>query len=151
MAYAIGMPAHIMVKILQPAFYATSRPGFVLKVSIAAVITNLVLSLSLMPVFGHVGLALATSISGFVAALSLALRLTADGHMGLPAPMILVRIGAATLVMLGALGLGGRWLGTWFESVPAIGHLALLVVAGGVVYLVTAFVLRAVPAQLLRR
>ena len=151
MAYAIGMPAHIMVKILQPAFYATSRPGFVLKVSIAAVITNLVLSLSLMPVFGHVGLALATSISGIVAAAALAVRLTSDGHMGCPAPMILVRIGTATLVMLGVLVLGRGWLETSFESLPVIGHLAVLVGAGGAVYLAMAFGLRAVPTQLLRR
>jgi putative peptidoglycan lipid II flippase len=151
MAYAVGMPAHIMVKILQPAFYATARPGFVLKVSIAAVITNLVLSLSLMPVFGHVGLALATSISGIVAAASLAIRLTFDGHMGLPSPMILARIGAATLVMLGVLVVGRGWLETWFEIMPAIGHLAVLVIVGGGVYLGMAFVLRAVPTQLLRR
>ena len=44
-AYAAGMPAHILVKILQPAFYATGRPGFVLGVSIAAVAVNVALSL----------------------------------------------------------------------------------------------------------
>ncbi|NBR01905.1 MAG: murein biosynthesis integral membrane protein MurJ [Alphaproteobacteria bacterium] len=146
-AYAIGMPAHIMVKILQPAFYATARPGYVLKVSIVAVITNLSLSLSLMPVLGHVGLALATSLSGMVAAGALTVRLLRDGHMGVPAPMVIARICGATMVMLAVLLLARGWIATW----PAIGLLATLVAAGGAAYLAVAFMLRAVPRQLLRR
>jgi putative peptidoglycan lipid II flippase len=150
-AYAIGMPAHIMVKILQPAFYATARPGFVLKVSIAAVITNLALSLSLMPVLGHVGLALATSISGMVAAGALLVRLARDGHMGLPAPMVIARIGGATLVMLAVLLAARAWFAASLSGLPAVVLLGVLVVAGGGAYLAAAFVLRAVPQQLLRR
>lgn len=151
MAYAIGMPAHIMVKILQPAFYATARPGFVLKVSIAAVITNLALSLSLMPVLGHVGLALATSISGIVAAGALAARLARDGQMGIPAPMVLARICGATLVMLAVLLVFRAWFVSLFFAVPAVILLGVLVTAGGGAYLAVAFALRAVPQQLLRR
>ncbi|MGB2158685.1 MAG: murein biosynthesis integral membrane protein MurJ [Candidatus Puniceispirillaceae bacterium] len=147
MAYAIGMPAHIVVKILQPSFYATGRPGYVLKVSIATVITNLVLSLSLMPVLGHVGLALATSISGMVAAGALMVRLRGDGHMGLPAPMIIARICCATMVMLVVLLV----IRTWISALPAVALLAVLVAAGGGAYLAVAFALRAVPRQLLRR
>jgi putative peptidoglycan lipid II flippase len=150
-AYAIGMPAHIMVKILQPAFYATARPGFVLKVSIVAVITNLALSLSLMPVLGHVGLALATSISGMVAAGALLVRLARDGHMGLPAPMVIARIGVATLVMLAVLLATRAWFAASISGLPAVVLLGVLVVAGGGAYLAAAFVLRAVPQQLLRR
>ncbi|MEC8643161.1 MAG: murein biosynthesis integral membrane protein MurJ [Pseudomonadota bacterium] len=146
-AYAIGMPAHIMVKILQPAFYATARAGFVLKASIVTVITNLALSLSLMPVLGHVGLALATSISGMVAAGALMTRLMRDGHMGLPAPMMIARICGATLAMLAVLLLASSWFATW----PAIGLLVALVAAGGGVYLGVAAALHAVPRQLLRR
>ena len=151
MAYAIGMPAHILVKILQPAFYATARPGFVLKVSIAAVITNLALSLALMPVLGHVGLALATSVSGMVAAGALMVTLARDGHMGFPAPMVIARIGGATLVMLAVLLVASAWLGSSFPGLPAVGVLAVLVVAGGGTYFAVAFVLRAIPRQLFRR
>jgi putative peptidoglycan lipid II flippase len=151
MAYAIGMPAHILVKILQPAFYATAQPGFVLKVSIVAVITNLALSLSLMPVLGHVGLALATSISGIVAAGALLARLARDGHMGFPAAMVIARICGATLVMLAVLLVASAWLASSYPALPAVAHLAVLVGAGGGAYLFVAFALRAVPRQLLRR
>ena len=33
-AYAIGLPGFVLVKILQPAFYAAGQPGTVLKISI---------------------------------------------------------------------------------------------------------------------
>ena len=147
MAYAIGMPAHILVKILQPAFYATARPGFVLKISLLAVTTNLALSLSLMPVLGHVGLALATSISGMVAAGALMTRLVRDGHMRLPAGAMLVRISGATLAMLVVLLAVRSWCADW----PAVTRLAVLVAGGGGAYLAMAVALRAVPPQLLRR
>ena len=145
-AYAAGMPAHIMVKILQPAFYATGRPGFVLRVSIAAVAVNVALSLSLMPVLGHVGLAAATSVSGFVAAAALLIRLARDGRLELPAAVSFLRIGLATMVMLLVLYLGLSVL----PSLPAAALLALLVAAGGSAYLAAALALRAIPRQLLK-
>ena len=145
-AYAAGMPAHIMVKILQPAFYATGRPGFVLKVSIAAVAVNVALSLLLMPVLGHVGLAAATSASGFVAAAALLVRLARDGRLELPSAASLLRVGLATLVMLTTLYLGLSLL----PPLPAAVLLALLVAAGGGAYLVAAIAFRAIPRQLIR-
>ena len=145
-AYAAGMPAHIMVKIMQPAFYATGRPGFVLKVSVAAVAVNVALSLSLMPVFGHVGLAAATSVSGFVAAAALLVRLARDGHLSLPATGALLRIALATTVMLTTLCLGLFLL----PSLPAAVLLALLVIGGGGAYLGAAAALGAIPRQLLK-
>ena len=145
-AYAAGMPAHIMVKILQPAFYASGRPGFVLKVSIAAVVVNVALSLSLMPVLGHVGLATATSVSGFVAAAALSVRLARDGQLELPAAASLRRICLATVVMLVVLYLGL----SLSPSLHAAVLLALLVAAGGAAYLAAAVAFRAIPAQLVK-
>ena len=145
-AYAAGMPAHIMVKILQPAFYATGRPGFVLKVSIAAVAVNVALSILLMPLYGHVGLAAATSASGFVAASALLVRLARDGQLELPTAASLLRVGLATLVMLTALYLVLSLL----PPLPAAISLAILVAAGGGAYLVAAVAFRAVPRQLIQ-
>jgi murein biosynthesis integral membrane protein MurJ len=70
-AYALGLPGFVMVKILQPAFYAAGQPGTVLKISIMTVVINITASLVMMPIFGHVGLALATSLSGLIAAITM--------------------------------------------------------------------------------
>jgi len=146
-AYAIGMPAHVMVKVLQPAFYASGRPGFVLGVSVVAVAVNIALSLSLMPVLGHVGLALATSASGLVAALALAVALARGGTLGLPPAGALLRIGLATAAMAAVLLLGRRVT----ADLPAIVTLGLLVAGGGASYIVVAALAGAVPRHLLRR
>lgn len=145
-AYAIGMPAHIMVKILQPAFYAGGRGGFVLGVSVAAVAANIALSLGLMPFLGHVGLALATSLSGLLAAMSLAAALARQGRLRLPAAGLMLRTGLATMVML-ALLLG---VGAILPDMPVAVELAILVLAGGGGYLAVAAGLGAVPRALLR-
>ena len=147
MAYAIGMPAHIMVKILQPAFYAGGRGGFVLGVSIAAVAANIALSLSLMPFLGHVGLALATSLSGLFAATSLAVALARRGQLQLPAAGLILRICLASAAMLAVLLAVSGIL----PGLPAAAELAILVAAGGGSYLAAAAGLGAVPRQLLRR
>jgi len=146
-AYAAGMPAHVIVKILQPAFYASGRPGLVLAVSVLAVTANIVLSLSLMPVLGHVGLALATSASGLLAAAVLAAALARGGGLGLPPVGALARIMLATAVM-GAVLLAGRHVTAGLHHVVA---LALLVAGGGGAYLLAAAFSGAVPRHLLRR
>ena len=147
MAYAIGMPAHIMVKIMQPAFYAGGRGGFVLGVSIAAVAANIALSLSLMPFLGHVGLALATSLSGLFAATALAVALARRGQLQLPAAGLVLRICLASAAMLAVLLAVSGIL----PGLPAAAELAILVAAGGGSYLAVAAGLGAVPRQLLRR
>ena len=63
-AYGCGLPGFVLVKILQTAFYANGQPGVVLKISLITVAINVAGSLSLMPILGHVGLALATAFLG---------------------------------------------------------------------------------------
>ena len=151
MAYAMGLPAHIMVKLVQPAFYANSRAGFVLAVSIVTVTVNIGLSLTLMPIFGHVGLALATSVSGYVAAAIIVSGLIRSNHFGMPSSAALGRIVIATLAMAAALfsliyGVPGL-----ISALGSVGGLALLVASGGTVFLLVAWRIGAIPAQLLRR
>ena len=146
-AYALGMPAHVMIKVLQPAFYAAGRPGFVLGVSVAAVTVNIALSLSLMPVLGHVGLALATSASGLVAAIALAVALARRRNLGLPPAGVLLRITLATLVMAAVLALGKGLT----QDLSAVVRLVLLITGGGIAYILAAVVAGAVPRHLLRR
>ncbi len=65
-AFAMGLPAFILVKILSPGFYANQDTKTPFKIAIVCMIVNLVLNLALMGPFKHVGMALATSIAGWV-------------------------------------------------------------------------------------
>ena len=62
-AYGLGIPAFIFVKIFQPAFYVAGDTITPLWVTILSVVSNLILSILLMQVLGAAGLALATSLS----------------------------------------------------------------------------------------
>src|SRR5207237_1780909 len=69
-AYAIGLPAFVLVKVLAPGFYARHDTATPVKVAIAAMTTNLCLTLVLMQFLTHVGIALATTVAGWLNALS---------------------------------------------------------------------------------
>jgi len=65
-AFATGLPAYVMIKVFQPAFFAREDMRTPFWFSVIMVATNVVLSLSLFPVLGHVGIAIATSVSAWV-------------------------------------------------------------------------------------
>ncbi len=146
-AYAVGLPGFVLIKILQPAFYAASQPAIVLKISIVMVVTNIVGSLLLMGPFGHVGLAMATSGSGLLAAAIMLVMLRMSGKLNLGALSGLLRIlGAAAVMMLvlfGALRL--------MPEIDAIWRLVIFVGIGGLTYFCAAILFGAVPAGLFHR
>ena len=144
--YAVGLPGHLLLKILQPAFYAAFRPGLVLAVSVAMVAMNIGLSITLMQIYGHLGLAMATSASGIFAAVTLMIISVRSGYVGTLPISGLLRILAACAVMALAIVVIDRLLP------PAAGWLvmAALVGGGGGAFLLAAWGLRAIPRQLLR-
>ncbi|MBI2870126.1 MAG: murein biosynthesis integral membrane protein MurJ [Candidatus Omnitrophica bacterium] len=66
MFYCLGLVAYSGGKILAPCFYALKDTRTPVRIVIAAVIVNLILNLILMQFLREAGLALATSISGFM-------------------------------------------------------------------------------------
>jgi len=66
MAYSIGLPAFILVKVLVPGFTARQDMKTPVKIGIIAVISNMLMSVVLVFFFQHAGLALATSLAAFV-------------------------------------------------------------------------------------
>ncbi|MFD0916931.1 murein biosynthesis integral membrane protein MurJ [Pseudahrensia aquimaris] len=71
-AFASGLPAYVLIKVFQPAFFAREDMKTPFYLSCVMVVVNVVLSLSLFPTLGHVAIALSTSISAWVNVLGLA-------------------------------------------------------------------------------
>ena len=147
MAYAIGLPGFVLVKILQPAFYAAGQPGLVLRISLVMVAVNIVGSLLLMGPFGHTGLAMATAASGLLAAAIMLVILARRDRLGTAMLRPLARILLASLIMV--LALSG--LTMWLPFDNPVLRLALYVGGGSAVYFGAAILLRAVPSGLFRR
>lgn len=64
-AFALGLPAFILSKILTPIFYANHDTKTPLKITIYSLSTNIILNIILMKPFGHIGIALGSSIAGW--------------------------------------------------------------------------------------
>ena len=133
-AYAAGLPAFVLVKVLAPGFYAHRNTATPVKVAVMAVTVNFVLTLVLMQFLAHVGVAIALSVAGWVQALVLLALLERHGHFRLDrrARSNIPRIAAATLVMAAIL-VGLRLLLASALAGPAVlrlGALAGLIAAG---------------------
>lgn len=70
-AFAVGLPAYVLVKILSTRFFAHQDTKTPMKVAIAAVALNFILNCLFIGPFSYVGLALATALSAWFNALTL--------------------------------------------------------------------------------
>ena len=69
-AFAVGLPAYVLVKILSTQFFAHHDTKTPMKVAIAAVALNFILNCLLIGPLSYVGLALATALSAWFNALA---------------------------------------------------------------------------------
>lgn len=152
-AYAIGLPAYVLVKSLAPGFFAREDTATPVKVAGVAVVVNVVLALVLMKPFGPMGIALASSLAAWANVVLLAWVLARRG--GLKPDARLKRrtagiLGASALMALGLVA--AMLLLPGFETLPLYARIAGLlglVLGGGVVFLVAARLFGAiVPSEL---
>lgn len=114
--FAAGLPAYVLIRVLQPGFFAredTRTPTLFAAISVA---TNIALSLLLFPSLAHVGIAIATSFAAWANAVLLAVFLARRGHF---------RLGAAEwrrhgLILVAALAMA---LALWALAIPLAGAL----------------------------
>lgn len=152
MAFAFGLPAYVLVKILQPVFYAREDTVTPFKLAVVSILVNIGLSLVLFQFMQHVGIALATAISSWVNVLMLWIVLVRKDHLKLDGRFVsrLPKILASSLVMGGVLWSGMRWLRPWFdgELYEKVAALSALIGAGLLVYALLSLLLGAVrPAD----
>src|SRR6516162_829422 len=133
-AYAAGLPAFVLIKVLAPAFFARHDTATPVKVAVAAMAINLCLTLVLMRFLAHVGIALATTVAGWLNALVLLVLLIRAGHFGFDrrAQRNLPRIAAAALAMGVVLAAMRITLAPMLvgHAMAQLGALAVLVCAG---------------------
>lgn len=74
-AYAVGVLAFMLVKVLAPGFFARQDTKTPVRIAVKAVVANMVFSLLLIKPLAHVGLAYATAFAAIVNALLLGIAL----------------------------------------------------------------------------
>jgi len=137
-AFALGLPALMLVKSLTPGFYAREDTKTPVKIAIASAALNVALAALLMLTLRHVGIALAASIANWMNALLLAFVLRQRGFLRPDARLKkrLVRTLLAAAVMAAALGGMQIPLAPWMAAsfVERAGSLAALIGAGLIVF-----------------
>ncbi len=155
LAFSVGLPAFILIKILAPGFYARQDMKTPVRIGIIAVIVNIGLSLALVLPLAHTGLALATSLAGFVNA-TLLYRGLRSHEVYRPLPGwggFLAKLALANAAMGLALYWGAGPLGGWLDAsaMTRIGRLSLWIVVGIVVYSSVVLLAGLRPAQLMMK
>ena len=136
-AFAIGVLPLVLVKILAPAFFARQDTRTPFQLAAVAVAVNVVLNLWMFRWFGHVGLALATSVSAWVHFWLLCRGTSARGYLDVRGQ---ARSSLRALVAAVCMGLGLAAAGpseAYWLVAPAVDRvlwLLALVALGGFVY-----------------
>ncbi len=84
-AYALGLPAFVLIKVLAPGFLARHDTRTPVRIGAVAMAVNVALTALLGEFFAQFGVALALSIAGWVNALTLGVVLARRGHFALDA------------------------------------------------------------------
>jgi putative peptidoglycan lipid II flippase len=137
-AYALGLLAFMLIKVLAPGFFSRQDTKTPVKIAIRAMVANMVFNLLLVWHLDHVGLALATAISSWMNAAWLYFALKREGvfvwQPGLLAYVVklISSCGVMFVVLLSLMPLDSVWYqGDVLERVMWLG---LLVGAGVLSY-----------------
>ncbi|MGY6567324.1 MAG: murein biosynthesis integral membrane protein MurJ [Halomonadaceae bacterium] len=137
-AYAFGLVAFMLIKVLAPGFFARQNTKTPVKVGIIAMVANMVFNLILIWPLAHAGLALATALSAFLNAGLLGWLLHKQGVLVFQSGWgryAVQLVGGCVVMSVGLAWLAPEWQ-QWLEwGVGArVQWLALLVVVGAAIY-----------------
>jgi putative peptidoglycan lipid II flippase len=154
MAYALGLPAFVLVKVLAPGFFARGDTATPVKIAMGSIALNLAMNVAFMIPLQHIGPALATSLAAIFNVLWLGGVLARRGQLRLDTDLRRrgLRMLAASSVMGVALWVCQRALfATPLHGITRLAALAALVTVGMVVYGVAAVLFGAGDPRMLGR
>ncbi len=137
-AYALGLVAFMLIKVLAPGFFARQDTKTPVKIGIVAMVANMVFNLILIWPLAHAGLALATALSAFLNAGLLGLLLRREGVLRFQpgwGRYAVQLFGGCAVMGVGLAWLTPEWQ-AWLDWSlwRRVGWLAALVVAGAGAY-----------------
>ena len=149
--YALGLPAFVMQKILQPLYFAREDTRTPFRYAVVSMVVNAAVAFGLMSPVGFLAAALGTTVAAWVMvaqlwwgtrAMGLAAR--ADARLVRTVPRILL----SSALMAAALWVLRRWLSADGEG--DVAGLAILVFGGAAIYFTLSFATGAISVGALR-
>ncbi len=146
LAYGLGLPGFMLVKVLAPAFYSRQDTRTPVKIAVRAMLANMVMNvlfvvpMVLLQVPGaHAGLALATALAAYVNASMLYRKLRSEGvyrpHRGWARLLLQILFALTLMTLVIAWGMPDAALISQMHATERATNLGLWVGAGIVTYL----------------
>jgi len=154
LAYIWGLPAYVSIKILSARFFAKGMVGPPLLAGLLSVVSDIILSILLSRIWGHVGIAIATSLAAWinVSALLVLLHTKKQWHASKDLKVYLLK-----MALLASIFIGFGILGSFFIPFTSdkrilililiLSSLVLLFSFFGLLYLVTSSYLKKLKRQ----
>ncbi len=144
--FALGLPAFVLIKVFSPAYFAREDTKTPMRYAVISLTANTLGSIGLFFLFRHLGMmphlgiAVATTLGGWMNAIMLWWGLRSQKHFTIDARLrkSLPLIVLSSVIMGAALLIGAQllaaWLGPHHPFVIRAGALAVLIGAGLIVY-----------------
>lgn len=137
--FALGVPAYIMSKIFASILFAQKNSKTPVTAAIISIICNIILNCILIIPLGIVGIAISTSVSGFVNAYVMYLKSKNWFIFDKKTVIVILKIVIAAIIM----GLSMNILSNNTQNIASeIKYLASNVIIGGIVYLIMLIILK---------
>ncbi|MCA1968949.1 MAG: murein biosynthesis integral membrane protein MurJ [Rhizobium sp.] len=155
--YGIGLPGFVMIKALQPGFYAREDTRTPMRFTGISVVINSALAISLFPILAERGIAIAEAAAGWINTVLLFITLHRRGHLtwewALFTRTLRLMIAAAIMAVM-LVYLSDYW-SAWLAPDASLLHqltaLGGLVAIAMVVYFTIAFAIGGADIGMLRR
>ena len=143
MAFSFGLPAFVLNKVFSPGYFAREDTKTPMKFAAIGMVVNVCLSLALFPWLQHVGIALATTLAGWVNTLLLIVVLWKRGHFAPDFTLLrrLALVFAASLLMGAAVHFAALYLAPYLAHgwlLIRVASLGALVLTGVVTFALAA-------------
>ena len=155
--YGLGLPAFVMIKALQPGFFAREDTKTPMRFSAIAVACNCALAVTLFPFFAARGIAIAETSSGWISTVLLFSTLLRRGHLqwewalARRALLLMVSSGLMVVVIIYLQHRWQPWLATGAPLAAKVGTLGLLILIAMAVYFTAAFLIGGADFGMIRR
>lgn len=143
-AFVVGLPAYVLAKVFSTVFFSREDTKTPVKISIVATLVNIGLSLILIHWLAHVGIALATSVAGWINVIALFILAKKRKFVSFDKKLKknAVKVLMGTFLMGITLWFGKDFFHSWIfgtENLVRITGLILLIAAGSIVYGISMF------------
>jgi putative peptidoglycan lipid II flippase len=155
--YGLGLPGFVLIKALQPGFYAREDTKTPMRITMLSVVVNSALAISLFPVLAERGIATAEAVAGWINTILLFTILAWRGDLVIEWQMakriVLLLVSAAVMAasLVYSLPYAAPWLMPGSHLLQQVSALAVMIALAMAVYFGVAFLIGGADLGMIRR